>query len=442
MESNNFIDVSSVHLSVDDQTRHWVYFRNQPRSKREKWGSIHKSDFGGATSPQDIRVRNGRLEKQQQLTIDDAGFELIDCPTTLSTSDFYKMGEEEDIQTRYYDEIADAVKEKLKCDKVVCFHHQVRNQEKAGKDGVQGYAGVSPHSDSSPVSGDQLAIQMAEEGEGTYERYAYINLWRNIAEIPIEDDHLAMLDERTTVKPDDYIPKDLFADGYSVAQYGLNARHAHRHKWYYFPQMTKNEAIIFKQMDSDYTKSGRICFHMSINDPTASANAPARQSIEVRMMCYWKKTEGGLDTMPTNENTNASMIKDPEEYAKNMAKESSSVTGLLQKTPVLKWFIPGSTKKPPRVYSGSPSDYLSEFVVTMKYFPSWPKDAKKWAQGVMKRNGVEKGIVEITKELVNDSMNYQKTKAFKADEKKEIVDFLLENEKYMSIARKHLGKLA
>ena len=87
-------------------------------------------------------------------------------------------------------------------------------------------------------------------------------MWRNIADNPIENDHLAMLDERTTAKPDDYIVKDLFGDRYSVVQYGLNARHASNHKWYYYPKMKKDKAIIFKQMDSDYTKSGRICFHM------------------------------------------------------------------------------------------------------------------------------------------------------------------------------------
>ena len=435
MIGNNFIDIPSVYLSVDDQTRHWTYFRMQPRSNSEKKASIHQNDSGGAAVPQDVRVHDGRLEK---LTIDDASFELMDCPTALSTSDFYKM-EDGDIQTRYYDEIIYAVKEKLGCDKVICFDHQVRNQEKSGEEGVQGYAGGGPHTDSSPVSGDQLAIEMTEDNEHNYGRYAYINLWRNIAETPIENDHLAMLDERTTVKPDDYIPRDFFGDGYTQVQYGLNARHASLHKWYYFPQMTKNEAIIFKQMDSDYTKSGRICFHMSVNDPSVKAPTPPRQSIEVRMMCYWNKTEEGLNTMPTKQNTNASMIKDPEEVAKKMAKESSTISGLLRKTPVLKWFIPGSTEVP--VYSGSPSDYLPRFVAVINYFPSWPAHAKKWAQGKMKSNGVEKGIVTITKELVNDTLNYQKTKTFKADEKKEIVDYLLGNEKYMSSARRQLENL-
>ena len=100
--------------------------------------------------------------------------------------------------------------------------------------------------------GDDDAEETKKQKQHNYRRYCYLNLWKNISETPIQNDHLAMLDERTTVKPDDYIPKDLFGDGYTVVQYGLNARHANIHKWYYFPKMTNKEAILFKQMDSDY----------------------------------------------------------------------------------------------------------------------------------------------------------------------------------------------
>lgn len=443
MTSNIYIDVPSVYLSVDDKTRHWAYFRANPRSEKEKQASIHRTDLGGAAVQRAVRVHDGR-QHPEKLTVDDASFELIDCPTALSTSDFYKIQKGEGDAQRYYDEVEAVVKETLGCDKVVCFHYQIRNQDKVGQDGVQGYAGGAPHTDSSPVAGDQLAIQMAEGSEGNYERYAYVNVWRNISEEPIGNNHLAMLDERTTAKPDDYIPKDFFGDGYNVVQYGLNARHASNHKWYYFPQMKKDEAIIFKQMDSDYTKSGRICFHMSVNDPSAETTTSPRQSIEVRMMCYWNKTEGGRNTMPTKENTNASMIRDPEEVSKTLAEGSSfSIWGLLQKIPLLNWFIADSafgTQAP--AYTGSPADYLDRFVVAINYFPSWPPEAVNWAKGVMKKNGVKDGIYEITRELVNDSLNYQKTKTFTVDEKMEIVDFLLDNAKYTSISMKYLETLA
>lgn len=441
MNASAYINVPGVIHSVDDNTRHWAYFRAIPRTAAEIQSSIHKSEYGGGSVPRDIHVHDGR---QHQLKIDQASFELIDCPTKLSTSDFYAMQEGGDAgikaKERYYAELVDVVKKTTGCDKVVCFHHQVRNQDKVGKDGVQGYAGIAPHTDSSPVSADQLAIEMAGEGE-SYERYAYINIWRNIADAPIQNDHLACLDERTTVKPDDYVTKDLFGDGFTATQFGLNARHVKAHKWYYFPRMKKDEAIIFKQMDSDYTKSGRICFHMSVNDPTAEAVA-SRQSIEVRMMCYWLKTKDGLDTMPTKENTNAALIKDAEEASKLEAAQPSFIIGILRKIPVLNWFV-GPGTQGANAYTGSPDDYLDRFVTAINWFPSWPAFAKSWAKGVMKKHAkLEDGIAEITKALVDDAMGKQKTKSFENGQKKEIVDFLLSNESFLKAATKHLEKLA
>ena len=50
-----------------------------------------------------------------------------------------------ELRNRYYKEVAAIVKEKLKCDKVICFHHQVRNQDQVkGGSGVQGYTGGGP----------------------------------------------------------------------------------------------------------------------------------------------------------------------------------------------------------------------------------------------------------------------------------------------------------
>ena len=38
---------------------------------------------------------------------------------------------------------------------------------------------------------------------------------------------------------------------YSIKQYVLNERNSNSHRWYYFPNMTKSEVILFKQWDSD-----------------------------------------------------------------------------------------------------------------------------------------------------------------------------------------------
>ena len=56
---------------------------------------------------------------------------------------------------------------------------------------------------------------------------------------------------------------------------------------YYYSAMKKNEVILFKQWDSDPTLRGRITFHTAFSDPNAPADAPTRQSIEVRAIAFF-----------------------------------------------------------------------------------------------------------------------------------------------------------
>ena len=80
--------------------------------------------------------------------------------------------------------------------------------------------------------------------------------------------HLALLDERTAVKPDDYEKAEVKRDGgRAMAEqcYMLSTRHASNHKWFYFPSMEmQKDVILIKQMESDWTKSGRRSFRMHV----------------------------------------------------------------------------------------------------------------------------------------------------------------------------------
>jgi len=272
-----------------------------------------------------------------------------------------------------------------------------------------------------------------------------VNLWRNISEDPIEDYHLACMDERSAVKPDDYIPKDLFGDGYTVVQYGLNARHSDAHQWYYYPKMRKNEAIFFKQYDSDWTKAGRVCFHMAVKDTTLPKDATpkVRESIELRMMCYWKEAE--VDSMPTKENTNHAMIKDPSTLAQasgTLAEASifSLVKALFMAT--IGPCIPGLRPKKASTYSGNPKDYMHRFIGAVKLFPQWPAFAKVWAKGEMSKHGKKAGVEEVTKTIVKDQGAHHGTKDFTSDQHAELAKALLESAEYMQIMAEHFAPLA
>ena len=64
---------------------------------------------------------------------------------------------------------------------------------------------------------------------------------------------------------------------------------AHWLSRYYFPGMHKNELLVFMQFDSDWQNPSRHTFHTAIKDPTASAQAPPRQSIECRLIAFFPK---------------------------------------------------------------------------------------------------------------------------------------------------------
>jgi hypothetical protein len=60
-----------------------------------------------------------------------------------------------------------------------------------------------------------------------------------------------------------------------------------RHRWFYFPRMRRDEALVFKVYDS--AKDGRARFtpHTSFQDVSTRPDAPPRQSIEARALAFF-----------------------------------------------------------------------------------------------------------------------------------------------------------
>ena len=64
-------------------------------------------------------------------------------------------------------------------------------------------------------------------------------------------------------------------------------KYSPRHRWFYFPRMRRDEAIVFKVYDSLNDGRARFTPHTSFDDPTSPADAPPRQSIEVRTFAFF-----------------------------------------------------------------------------------------------------------------------------------------------------------
>jgi hypothetical protein len=117
----------------------------------------------------------------------------------------------------------------------------------------------------------------------------FINMWKP-ATGPVRQRPLTLLDHRSVKQEDKYTAEFAPVQGASkVNRLGLVA-HNTQHKWYYFPDMEVNEAVLFVQMDSR-SNPVKSCFHTSFYDASRPKNQPLRQSVETRFLCAFPKEQ-------------------------------------------------------------------------------------------------------------------------------------------------------
>ncbi len=130
-------------------------------------------------------------------------------------------------------------------------------------------------------------------------RFAIINLWRNIVPEPVDNHPLALCDA-ASVRPEHLVVFEIHYHDRIGENYF--AKHADDHQWYFYPALTRNEALLIKQWDSvgglarsdgakpDADASEAPCtfsFHSAFEDPTTAPDAPERWSIEVRCVALY-----------------------------------------------------------------------------------------------------------------------------------------------------------
>jgi len=59
------------------------------------------------------------------------------------------------------------------------------------------------------------------------------------------------------------------------------------HRWYYFPEMARDEALLIKCYDSMEDGRARFTAHTAFDDPTTPPDAPPRESIEARTLVFF-----------------------------------------------------------------------------------------------------------------------------------------------------------
>jgi len=238
----------------------------------------------GATEQRPMRIRNGR-PLIGELSLDRNGFVLVEHGTAVT--DFFDASQ---LQALYYLEIQRLVQAVSGASRVVVFDHTLRIGDPAEQEARKVREPVLwAHNDYTEWSGPQRVREiLPQEAEQLLQhRFAIIQVWRAI-DRPIQSHPLALADARS-VSSTDLLPAERRYPDRVGETYQLLYNADHR--WIYFPQMRRDEAVVFKVYDSQADGRARFTPHTSFIDPTTPPNAPPRQSIEVRTFAFFAPTE-------------------------------------------------------------------------------------------------------------------------------------------------------
>ncbi len=246
-------------------------------------GGGDETDHVGNFTMQEVSIHNGRIDKPSS-SLDVEGFRLVSQKTEVD--DFY-----DDVQvgSTYHAEVKTLLTQMTGAARVEVFDDTRRSSsvEQQRSKNIREPASIV-HNDYTARSGvkrlrDHFADDPDEAEKLLQRRFVIVNVWRSIAGPVIN--HPLVLCDAATVKPEDLVSVERRAeDRIGELQVAL---HDSEQRWYYFPEMQMDEALLFKTFDSEIDGRARFTIHSSFEDPDAPVDVPPRESIETRCLVFF-----------------------------------------------------------------------------------------------------------------------------------------------------------
>lgn len=251
------------------------------RTERPQIGS--RETRHANTGLYDVEILDARpLHDADQLALEPNGFLLAEHPSAV-----HDFRDAEEVRSVYYGEWEPRLRELTGADQILFLHHLLRTE--TPRDFNDAYARYV-HCDFS----DTLAANLAEgvfrkqtgasEGEAKRQTYALYNIWQPI-EREVQQNPLTVIDA-TSLERSDVVEYEYTASSETgVASMPI---YNPEHRFFYFPRMQIDEAIVFKQLDLRAERS-YCCPHTSFHDPSAPEAPLGRRSIELRAVAVFSK---------------------------------------------------------------------------------------------------------------------------------------------------------
>lgn len=221
-------------------------------------------------------------------SLDREGFTLASAPT--SVRDFHDRDE---VASRYVPEAFELIRALTGAAATALLNSPVvRVSGRVGtRPAGSTFTGDFVHADfSAPAAESMLRMNVppGEVAERLRHRYAVFNVWRTFSGPP-QDVPLALCDTRSVAPEDKQFCQITMksATGNVLTWENITYYHNREHRWWYCPDMTRDEAYVFRSFDSAPGQAEQVPHSAFVND-TCPASAPPRASIEVRVFAFYE----------------------------------------------------------------------------------------------------------------------------------------------------------
>jgi pimeloyl-ACP methyl ester carboxylesterase len=268
---------------VKARIRYLVPSGEKPVYIASRGGADAALDIGAEFEDREVTIHDAR-RLQPGASLDRQGFTLM--PHTTMVEDFYAL---ESVQAAYEAEITELVLAASGAAEALVFDHTLRSDSRAirGDRSTREPASVI-HNDYTDASAEKRLrdlLPAAEAEERLKGRFAIVNVWRSIAGT-VENSPLACCDA-ATIDAADLVASERRAKD-RIGELELVSWNP-AHRWYYYPEMSRSEALLIKTFDSARDGRARRSIHTAFSNPLAAPDAPARESIESRVLVFFHK---------------------------------------------------------------------------------------------------------------------------------------------------------
>jgi hypothetical protein len=243
-------------------------------------GGVDRRLGGDNSETHGVTIHNGR-PLADGFEFEREGFRFV--AHRSSVADFFDDAE---VRRVYYPECEALIERVSGARRVVVFDHTLRTASDEERETRKIRDVVSRvHNDYTEWSGPQRVRDiMGEEAEALLRgRFAIIQVWRPINR-PVESHPLAICDAQT-VRPETLVVNERRYQDRVGQTYGITYDPGQR--WYWFPHMRPDEALVFKVYESLKDGRARWTAHTAFEDPTSPPHARPRESIEIRTLAFF-----------------------------------------------------------------------------------------------------------------------------------------------------------